>query len=158
MTNGKGIDFAPGLGEAIPIEHASAPVAFTASQNPPAAKSMRHIPSLDGIRGLSFLLVFVAHAGLDNYVPGGFGVTIFFFLSGFLITSLLRTEFEKHAAVSLRHFWLRRILRILPPFYLVLAAAVLLQPFWYPDHPLSARAVLAEAFAIHELLDHPARL
>ena len=49
------------------------------------------IPSLDGIRALSFLVVFVAHAGLERYVPGGFGVTVFFFLSGYLITTLLRS-------------------------------------------------------------------
>jgi peptidoglycan/LPS O-acetylase OafA/YrhL len=63
---------------------------------PPRAvpASLRHIPSLDGIRAISVLLVFFAHAGLERIVPGGFGVTIFFFLSGFLITTLLREEFE----------------------------------------------------------------
>jgi peptidoglycan/LPS O-acetylase OafA/YrhL len=54
---------------------------------PVASKSVRHIPSLDGIRAISFLLVFVAHAGLEGVAPGGLGVTIFFFLSGLLITS-----------------------------------------------------------------------
>jgi peptidoglycan/LPS O-acetylase OafA/YrhL len=82
-----------------------------------------HIPSLDGIRGLSFLIVFVAHAGLARWVPGGFGVTVFFFLSGYLITTLLRLEQERHGHINVRHFWLRRVLRILPPFYLVLLAA-----------------------------------
>ncbi len=41
------------------------------------------IPSLDGIRAVAFMLVFVGHAELGHLVPGGFGVTIFFFLSGF---------------------------------------------------------------------------
>jgi peptidoglycan/LPS O-acetylase OafA/YrhL len=85
----------------------------------------RHIPSLDGIRALSFLLVFVAHAGLDKYVPGGLGVTIFFFLSGFLITTLMRKEYAKSGTLNLKHFWARRALRILPPFYIVLAVATL---------------------------------
>ena len=75
------------------------------------SKSTRHIPSLDGLRAVSFLLVFAAHAGLEHFVPGGFGVTIFFFLSGFLITTLLRAEFEKNGVISIRHFWLRRTLR-----------------------------------------------
>src|SRR6185436_7918446 len=39
-----------------------------------------HIPSLDGIRAISFLVVFVAHAGYGHVIPGGFGVTVFFFL------------------------------------------------------------------------------
>jgi len=63
-----------------------------------------HIPSLDGIRALSFLVVFAAHAGLDRVVPGGFGVTVFFFLSGYLITTLLRKEHDERGTVSLRRF------------------------------------------------------
>ena len=42
----------------------------------------RHIPSLDGIRAVSFALVFLGHAGLNHIVPAAFGVTVFFFLSG----------------------------------------------------------------------------
>jgi peptidoglycan/LPS O-acetylase OafA/YrhL len=82
-----------------------------------------HIPSLDGLRAVSFLLVFAAHAGLQWLIPGGFGVTIFFFLSGYLITTLMRVEEERYGDVSLRRFWLRRALRIAPPFYLVLIIA-----------------------------------
>jgi peptidoglycan/LPS O-acetylase OafA/YrhL len=85
-----------------------------------------HIPSLDGIRAFSFLLVFTSHAGLGAIVPGGFGVTVFFFLSGFLITTLLRLEFERTATISVKHFYARRALRILPPFYIVLSAALIL--------------------------------
>lgn len=84
-----------------------------------------HVPSLDGIRAVSFLLVFAAHAGLGWIIPGGFGVTVFFFLSGYLITTLLRVERERSGTVSLRQFYLRRALRILPPFYLVLALAAI---------------------------------
>ncbi len=97
------------------------------------------------MRALSFLLVFVAHAGLGNFVPGGLGVTIFFFLSGFLITTLLRAEFEKTGAVNLRHFWLRRALRILPPFYLVLVGAVLATRLIAPALWISPEAVTAQA-------------
>jgi peptidoglycan/LPS O-acetylase OafA/YrhL len=100
------------------------------------------IPSLDGLRAVSFLIVFVAHAGLGAWVPGGFGVTIFFFLSGFLITTLMRLEYERLRSVNMKHFWLRRLLRIWPPFYLVLltgvAAALIFQP-----GTLSAGAVRA---------------
>jgi peptidoglycan/LPS O-acetylase OafA/YrhL len=104
-----------------------------------------HVPSLDGIRALSFLVVFAAHAGLDSLVPGGFGVTVFFFLSGFLITTLLRIEEEAHGTLSFRSFYARRALRILPPFYLVLALAA--SAAWTGLLPggLEPRAVAAQA-------------
>lgn len=108
--------------------------------------STRHIPSLDGLRALSFLLVFVAHAGLERYVPGGLGVTIFFFLSGFLITTLMRAEYEKNSSINFRHFWLRRALRILPPFYLVLIGATFASLFLEAPGALSATAIAAQAF------------
>jgi peptidoglycan/LPS O-acetylase OafA/YrhL len=79
-----------------------------------------YIPSLDGMRTIAFVIVFLSHAGLSNIVPGGFGVTIFFFLSGYLITTLLRREYEQHQTINFKHFYLRRILRIWPGFYLVL--------------------------------------
>jgi peptidoglycan/LPS O-acetylase OafA/YrhL len=85
-----------------------------------------YIPSLDGIRAISFFLVFFAHAGLGDMVPGGFGVSIFFLLSGFLITTLLRAEFARYRRISLGGFYLRRVLRILPPLYVALALAMVL--------------------------------
>jgi peptidoglycan/LPS O-acetylase OafA/YrhL len=84
-----------------------------------------HLPSLDGIRALSFLVVFGSHAVPSSRLPGQFGVTVFFFLSGLLITTLMRAERERAGAVSFEAFYLRRALRILPPFYLVLALATL---------------------------------
>ncbi len=82
-----------------------------------------YIPSLDGLRALSIGIVFLSHAGLGNTIPGLFGVTVFFFLSGFLITTLLRQEWAKTGTVSLSQFYLRRVLRIFPPLYLAIAAA-----------------------------------
>lgn len=87
------------------------------------------IPSLDGLRAASFFLVFLGHAGtplIPLAIPAGFGVTVFFFLSGYLITTLLRLEIEQHQKINFKHFYLRRLLRIWPPFYLVLAGASLL--------------------------------
>lgn len=88
------------------------------------------IAGLDGLRALAVLTVFVGHAGLHSYLPflpgAGTGVTIFFFLSGYLITSLLRREFSQAGRVSIRDFYLRRVLRILPPLYIFVAASVLL--------------------------------
>ena len=92
----------------------------------PAARAPFNIPSLDGVRALSILIVFVAHAGLGGIVPAHFGLTLFFFLSGYLITTLLRMEYDKTGDVSLKQFYLRRVLRIFPPFYLVLFVASML--------------------------------
>jgi peptidoglycan/LPS O-acetylase OafA/YrhL len=108
-------------------------------------KARFHIPSLDGLRALSFGIVFAAHAGLGSVVPGGFGVTVFFFLSGFLITTLMRMEWESTGTVSLRKFYIRRALRILPPFYLVLGTATVLTLLGILPGQLQARAVLAQA-------------
>ena len=103
-----------------------------------------HIPSLDGIRAIAFTLVFVAHAGLEKLVPGGLGVTIFFFLSGYLITTLLRIEHDASGSISLRQFYLRRVFRILPPFYLVLMLAVVAASLGIVAGGFSTRAVAAQ--------------
>lgn len=78
------------------------------------------IASLDGIRALSVVLVFLGHARLSNLLPGGFGVTVFFFLSGFLITTLLIREQDRHASISLKSFYLRRLVRLGPPLTITL--------------------------------------
>lgn len=113
----------------------------------PRAKTTA-IPSLDGIRAISFLMVYAAHSGLDRIVPGGLGVTIFFFLSGYLITTLLRNEFDASGHVNLRHFWLRRALRILPPFYLFLALAIAVALLLQPAGTVSLRACLWQALHV----------
>jgi peptidoglycan/LPS O-acetylase OafA/YrhL len=106
-------------------------------------KKSRYIPCLDGIRALSFLTVFVSHAGLDKIVPGGFGVTVFFFLSGYLITTLLRLEFEKTQTISLRAFYLRRVLRIFPPLYITLCVGLAFAFFGLVDGKILLGPVLA---------------
>jgi peptidoglycan/LPS O-acetylase OafA/YrhL len=88
---------------------------------PPAGK----ILSLDGLRGVSFLIVFVAHAGLNEIVPGRLGVNIFFLLSGYLITTLMIREHRKTGWISLKLFYARRTLRIFPPMYTIMAATLL---------------------------------
>jgi peptidoglycan/LPS O-acetylase OafA/YrhL len=105
-----------------------------------------HIPSLDGIRAVSFLLVFWAHAGFEHKIPGGFGVTIFFFLSGYLITTLIQHELQSSNRIDIRAFYLRRVLRILPPFYLVLALALLLPALGVINTHLTLGAVSSQLF------------
>jgi peptidoglycan/LPS O-acetylase OafA/YrhL len=89
------------------------------------------------------MIVFLAHAGMLR-MPGGFGVTVFFFLSGYLITTLLRLEHQESGRVSLRDFYLRRVLRILPPFYAVLVLAMLVSLLGLHPHKLAAVPVIAQ--------------
>jgi peptidoglycan/LPS O-acetylase OafA/YrhL len=120
-----------------------------------AARSHFSIPSLDGIRTCSFMLVFLAHVGVP-YIPGGFGVTVFFFLSGYLITTLLRREAEQNGHVSLKLFYLRRALRILPPFYLVLSFALALTLLGVLPGPFYPPTLVAQAlhYANFYIIEH----
>jgi peptidoglycan/LPS O-acetylase OafA/YrhL len=104
-----------------------------------------HIPSLDGMRAAAIMIVFLSHAGLSHVVPGLFGVTVFFFLSGYLITTLLRMECERHGSANLRQFFLRRTLRILPPFYLILTLIALLTAWSVLPGGFHAQALTAQA-------------
>jgi peptidoglycan/LPS O-acetylase OafA/YrhL len=73
-----------------------------------------HVPGLNGLRGLAVAAVLLFHAGL-TWIPGGqLGVTVFFTLSGFLITSLLLLEKHRTGAIALRTFWGRRARRLVP--------------------------------------------
>src|ERR1039458_3887087 len=93
------------------------------------------IPSLDGLRAISILMVLIGHAlfsyhgehrmGWSYLGNGDLGVSIFFVISGFLITALLLREFDKNGDISLRYFYFRRALRILPPFYAFLLAVLI---------------------------------
>ena len=107
--------------------------------------SKAYIPALDGIRAVAFLLVFAAHAGLDKIVPGGMGVTVFFFLSGFLITTLLRQEAAKTGTISFRNFYLRRAFRILPPMFVTVAVAYLLGAFGLLVYPGNLLGIVSAA-------------
>jgi peptidoglycan/LPS O-acetylase OafA/YrhL len=126
---------------------------------PPAAKQSRfYRPELDGLRFYAFLGVFVCHtlpneekfySSLHLSTPwiwaavvrsGAAGVDLFFVLSAFLITSLLLRERQETGKISLRLFYIRRILRIWPLYFLVLGLGVVLahtgpdrSHFWYYD-------------------------
>lgn len=81
------------------------------------------------MRAIAFLIVFVGHSMPYRNLPAGFGVTIFFFLSGYLITTLLRNEARHHRSISLKKFYLRRLLRIFPPCYVTILIVTALAAF-----------------------------
>lgn len=85
-------------------------------------KPLGRVPALDGVRGVAILLVLGWHA--DGLLPGGsLGVNLFFVLSGFLITSLLIDEHHATGHLSLRSFYRRRALRLLPALVFAVAVA-----------------------------------
>src|SRR4051794_26488423 len=80
----------------------------------PSTRPASFRPDIEGLRAVAVLSVLVYHAGLV-WVPGGYvGVDIFFVISGFLITSLMVREVERHGRLRLAAFWARRARRLLP--------------------------------------------
>lgn len=79
---------------------------------------MKYRPEIDGLRAIAVLFVLIFHIN-PGYLPGGFiGVDVFFVISGFLITSIVRKEVENNQ-FEYKSFYLRRIKRLLPLYYAV---------------------------------------
>lgn len=102
------------------------------------------IPSLNGLRAVSISIVLVSHTGFGNVVPGGLGVTIFFFLSGYLITTLLLDEYERSGQINIGKFYLRRLFRLFPPLLVTLCIAYSLVVMGLLDGGISWSGVLAQ--------------
>ncbi len=113
-----------------------------------APKKSGAIPSLDGIRAIAVSLVFLAHSGLEHLIPGGLGVTIFFVLSGFLITTLMRMEHASSGTVGFKAFYLRRFLRLMPPLVVVVALAALLSAIGLADGSFSVGGLMSVLFYV----------
>ena len=84
---------------------------------------LAHLPALDGLRGVAVVGVLAFHGGFAAFKGGFLGVSIFFTLSGFLITSLLLREHAATGTISLRAFWSRRFRRLMPAALVGLAVA-----------------------------------
>jgi peptidoglycan/LPS O-acetylase OafA/YrhL len=83
-------------------------------------------PALDGVRGLAVAFVLAFHLGLPWATGGYLGVSVFFTLSGFLITSLLLGEHERSGRIDIRAFYLRRARRLLPASLVCIAGVTVL--------------------------------
>src|SRR4051812_25837944 len=104
-----------------------------------SGRAAARLPSLDGLRAISAAMVVLGHTGkllkvghklpfgsglVDNWGP--VGVTVFFVISGYLITSLLIGERRRSGAIDLRAFYVRRTFRILPAYWAYLGVVALL--------------------------------
>lgn len=86
----------------------------------PFKKNSRYMVGLDSLRGLAILGVILYHINF-NWMPGGFlGVTVFFVLSGYLITDILAMEWKRNKRIDLKKFWLSRARRLLPGMLVML--------------------------------------
>lgn len=106
-----------------------------------------YLPGLNGIRAIAALIVVMAHftqifgisMGFSFYLykDGDLAVTLFFVLSGYLITYLLLLEKDKFQKIDLKAFYVRRILRIWPLYYLIIFSGIAIMYFMYHQNLLN---------------------
>jgi peptidoglycan/LPS O-acetylase OafA/YrhL len=99
------------------------PVAVPLLTDRSPVEARRHWPALDGLRGIAVLVMILHH--IDVLQGGYLSLSLFFVLSGFLITSLLITEWDERSRVSFRDFYARRVLRLFPALGAVIAASAI---------------------------------
>lgn len=129
--------------------------------NSTGAGALHHRNDIDGLRAVAVLSVIVFHAGA-SWLPGGFaGVDVFFVISGFLITRLLLAEQARAGRISLIGFWERRIRRILPALFAVMAvccvaAWALMMPIPLREfsYALRGASMFAANIALADLTDY----
>jgi peptidoglycan/LPS O-acetylase OafA/YrhL/lysophospholipase L1-like esterase len=92
-----------------------------------------YVPALDGIRALAVAAVVAYHLQVPGFGGGLLGVSVFFTLSGYLITSLLLRELAQHGRIDLKAFWVRRARRLLPALVFMLAVVALTSAIARPD-------------------------
>ena len=115
----------------------------------PAGSEMKYLPGLDGMRAIAVAAIVGYHLGAP-WLPGGLlGVGMFFTLSGYLITTILLTTWDRRGDLDLRNFWLRRARRLLPALIMVLIVVLVATPVL--DHevlPERGIEALAALFAV----------
>lgn len=113
----------------------------------------KHFAGLDGLRAIAIIAVVWHHSAHPGFLPilkrGFIGVDLFFVLSGFLISTLLIREKAKYGRISLKNFWMRRILRLVPAYYLLLFGLLAAYLIFKPNDPDTAN--LINGFPIYAL-------
>ncbi len=117
--------------------------------------SANRFAHIDAMRAVAVTLVLVQHAGL-SFVPGDSGVIVFFAISGFIITSILTRERDKSGGFAIGRFYRRRVIKLAPPFLLVILIPSVIYSFF---EPVSWKAVLSQVFFSYnwvQIYDSPA--
>ena len=120
-----------------------------ARQPESATRSGHRYQHIDAMRAYAVLVVVVAHAGLGHIVPGGSGVTIFFAISGFIITHLVLRERMRTGGFSVRGFYLRRFYKLAPPFLVIVAIPTAIYSL---SHEVHVGPFLAQVFFVFNWL------
>lgn len=110
---------------------------------------MKYLPEIDGLRAVSVIAVLLYHLGV-TWIPGGFtGVDVFFVISGFLITTIIRDDIQR-GTFSFAKFYARRIRRIFPALVAVLLATALMGYFVLApgDYASQGRSAIAAAASV----------
>ncbi len=105
------------------------------------------VHSLDGLRAVAVSIVVAAHFTKIQIIPGGFGVTIFFAISGLIITRLLLGELQRTTFIDLIAFYKRRVFRLLPAIIVTLITAAAVQDMLGKDWVTWDRALASVLFA-----------
>ena len=114
---------------------------------------MKHLPALDGLRAFAILTVASSHI-LTPLIPGGYGVTVFFFISGFIITRMmLAQDFQRRNAKA---FYVRRFFRLAPALFVFIAISG--ATMYALGHPIPVRDYLATLFYYANYHDYTAPL
>lgn len=96
-------------------------------------RRLPYMPALDGLRAIAVVAVMIYHAD-EAWLPGGYlGVEVFFAISGYLITALLISEFDRYDRIDFIAFWKRRARRLLPALGVLLVGVALLAVFTARD-------------------------
>jgi peptidoglycan/LPS O-acetylase OafA/YrhL len=105
----------------------------------PRDSRLPYLPGIDAMRAIAVLGVFLYHAGV-GWMPGGFlGVDVFFTISGYLITSLLLSEYRRGDHIRLGQFWLRRARRLLPAASVMVALTMVVAAIVEPERMAALR-------------------
>ncbi len=124
------------------------------------------VPSLDGLRCLSVILVLIAHFSYSVHSPikpnillnyyAHYGVLLFFVISGYLITTLLINERERNGTISIKRFFVRRAFRILPIAYAYLIVVAVIYRGCLTYKELAIASTYMSSYSLHApwVLDH----
>ncbi len=119
---------------------------------PLAGRPLGHSSALEGVRGVAILLVMLVHLYAPVFPGGSSGVDLFFVLSGFLITKLALDEWQRRGSFSWSAFYRRRVFRILPALFVLLAVMLVCSVTLLADEGSSLRReVLLSGLSIGNL-------
>ena len=107
---------------------------------------MQRNQALDGLRGVTAILVVACHSSLPGFGGGIYGVDVFFVLSGYVITQLLQREWTSTGTVDFARFYAARALRLMPALIAFLAVYVVVAPLLWPTEEHLVPALLAGAY------------